>query len=572
MGIPGYFSNCIKEYNKKDDPRSIIKKIIPEFKELDDGSIVQLSNRLFLDFNCAIYYVIKPEMKTEETLITYVLEYLDSLCSMINNLELIYIAIDGVPPRAKMEQQRARRFHSICKKKKSEIINSKYGSVIDKTVYNTNYDTNMITPGTEFMSKLSDAIKAHISRSEIYKNKKIIFSNSNVPLEGEHKILEYIKLNPSKNDQNTIIYGLDGDLIMLSLVSKEDDIYLLREAKEYGSYALIHNNNPYLYMDINNLRYALMNSFKVYNPNIDINNTQRYIDDYIFLSFMLGNDFVHKWHWFSIYEGGYKKILSAYFQVHINYGEFLIDRDKMNINTLILVDIFDILKESETYSVKKFMEKRQRSRIPVSTDMSERERRQVLTDFYPLQYLHIEEEIEPNKPKWRNRYYKKCFNMVGNPENIKLITDSYLKTLVWNFKYYFEGCTNWSHFYPYGYSPTVSDLYYALSNIKNLNTEYKFSKDKPITQQTLLLMVLPEASRGLMARNYSSKLFDNKCNLNIYFPNRYIINVIFNRYYHECLPIIPRIEITLINDFIKNLKLSSKEESRNKFEKEFILN
>ena len=163
--------------------------------------------------------------------------------------------------------------------------------------------------------------------------------------------------------------------------------------------------------------------------------------------------------------------------------------------------------------------------------------------------------------------------MIGNPDNIKLITDNYFKTLVWNFKYYFEGCTNWSHFYPYGYSPTVSDLYYALSNIKNINTEYKFVKDKPISQQTLLLMVLPEASKNLMAYNYSSKLFDsNNSNLQMYFPKKYIINVIFNRYYHECLPVIPRIEISLINDFIKSVKLSSKEVDRNKVETEFIVN
>ena len=71
-----------------------------------------------MDFNCAIYYVLKPEFKTDETLIIHTIEYLDNLVKIFDNLDLLYIAIDGVPPRAKMEQQRSRRFHSVCKKKR----------------------------------------------------------------------------------------------------------------------------------------------------------------------------------------------------------------------------------------------------------------------------------------------------------------------------------------------------------------------------------------------------------------------------------------------------------------------
>ena len=41
-----------------------------------------------------------------------------------------------------------------------------------------------------------------------------------VPGEGEHKILQYIKTNKIKlSKQSNCIYGLDADLIMLSLLS-----------------------------------------------------------------------------------------------------------------------------------------------------------------------------------------------------------------------------------------------------------------------------------------------------------------------------------------------------------------
>ena len=48
--------------------------------------------------------------------------------------------------------------------------------------------------------------------------------------EGEHKIFNYIKIND--NNKKIIIHGLDADLIILSLMSHKDNIYLMREKEE----------------------------------------------------------------------------------------------------------------------------------------------------------------------------------------------------------------------------------------------------------------------------------------------------------------------------------------------------
>ena len=206
MGVPGLFASIVKNYNKQEI------KIIKQ--KLDNN----LPNHLYLDFNGGIYQVIRDEIKTEEALIIHAVDYLETLCKIIPNLELIYIAIDGVCPRAKMEQQRQRRFHSVCRKNRSSKINERFGSEIDKSSVNKSIDTNMITPGTSFMYKLSEAIKDRISGREgdgfFAKRKKsvrIIFSDASIPQEGEHKLLHHIKeaarLAVDGNENEQLFYG-----------------------------------------------------------------------------------------------------------------------------------------------------------------------------------------------------------------------------------------------------------------------------------------------------------------------------------------------------------------------------
>ena len=49
--------------------------------------------------------------------------------------------------------------------------------------------------------------------------------------------------------------------------------------------------------------------------------------------------------------------------------------------------------------------------------------------------------------------------MENSPDNISMICQSYLKTLVFNFLYYFDECPSWDWYYPYSYSPTFNDVY-----------------------------------------------------------------------------------------------------------------
>ena len=587
MGVPGLFASIIKNYNKQEQ-KIIIQQINND-----------LPNHLYLDFNGGIYQVLRDEIKTEEALIIHAVDYLETLCNIIPNLKLIYIAIDGVCPRAKMEQQRQRRFHSVCRKNRSTKINEQFGTELDKSSVNNSIDTNMITPGTRFMYNLSVAIKERISEGgsdSVFKKNAvhIIFSDSSIPQEGEHKLLHHIKEGARLaidgdekeqllygKDHNTIIYGLDGDLIYLSLTTHIPNIYLFREATEYGNFAVIHSGKPYLFMDMNVLQNSIIEHFNVYCGNVDFTKIDQYIDDYVFLGMILGNDFMPKQHWFSIHEGGYERLLSAYFQIHNHTENFLINRQSMQINTEMLCDLWFIIKEQEKEAIGKLFEKRKKLRIRVKNDMSERERQQLLTDMYPLQHLYIEQEIQPYKVGWEERYYKICFNMDtsssnNHDKNMEMICQTYLKTLVWNFLYYFDECPSWDWYYPYAYSPTFSDIYNELIKHKNINITttskiFHFGKTAPVEQQTLLFMVLPFASRKLMVGNAARQLETEKSTMNIYFPKKYGLNVPFHRYYYECSPIVFKMDLIKVKKFLKECQFTEDEKHRNMVGELFIV-
>ena len=211
-------------------------------------------DNLYLDMNGIIHPcchpIDKPQPKSEIEMFNLIFEYTDKIINIVRPQQTLYLAIDGVAPRAKMNQQRSRRFRTAIdaeeKVQREASIRNKWADegikFTGKPTQNTDtvFDSNVITPGTEFMHNLSKALQLYIVErlhsTDKWKNLKVIFSDAFVPGEGEHKILDFIRSQRAQPEYNIntshCIYGADADLIMLGLSTHEPHFYILRESVE----------------------------------------------------------------------------------------------------------------------------------------------------------------------------------------------------------------------------------------------------------------------------------------------------------------------------------------------------
>ena len=96
-------------------------------------------------------------------------DYVDRLMNAVRPRRMLYMAIDGVAPRAKMNQQHARRFRSAQEARERlelEIDLARdlptVGIKEEDEEPKVAWDSNVITPGTTFMLRLSTYLRFYI--------------------------------------------------------------------------------------------------------------------------------------------------------------------------------------------------------------------------------------------------------------------------------------------------------------------------------------------------------------------------------------------------------------------------
>ncbi len=559
MGIPAYFKYITAQYENL-----IIKKINKPV------------SRLFLDLNGCIHPKAQkilseyPDLKNNSILenkIYYeVLDNIKFLLEFVQPNDLLFISIDGVAPRAKMQQQRSRRFKSIKEKEDKIKIYEKFNQQINKN----NWDTNAITPGTDFMNGISKYLKKELKKTKY--NIKIILSDSNDPSEGEHKIFKFIKKNPIDIQDCDVVYGLDADLIMLSMTAVDRNIFLLRESLEFGNNKDDNNLPLFLYFDISEFKKSIINDLS--ENGLQIKNNYRVICDYIFLCFLLGNDFLPHSLSLAIKNGGINILLEYYLEIcnSVNKCQYLVEinKGKFTINNKFLFHLICKITDSENELLEISTKEILKSKIYYKQFNNQLEKELHLYNYLPHFNRELDKFISMGSHNWRQRYYDICFN-TQYESDIDNICFNYLQGLFWTLKYYFEDCISNSWFYKFNHPPAMKDIRNFLEkNNFDINKSVEIDK-KVYTPFVQLVTVLPPYSFKLLPKSYQYLLNSVDSPIIDFYPIKFKLDTLGKYQTWQCPPILPIVEDQRVKDATENLILSKDENNRNTIHRKYII-
>tara|TARA_A100001011_G_C14321225_1_gene850768 strand:+ start:8932 stop:10455 length:1524 start_codon:yes stop_codon:yes gene_type:complete len=500
MGIPSYFNFILRNHSKIIRNKNQIK-----------------SDYLFVDANSLIYDCInefQSEIPDENIVIfNKVYASMMNLIKQINPTNKTFLCFDGVPPYAKMNQQRQRRF-------KGSLTNKTLGK--EKDLWNR----NQITPGTVFMNELDQFLM-----DKFRKETNIDFSPSSEPSEGEHKISNIIKSNATFKKHNLVIYGLDADLFMLGLllVHRDYKIFLYKETRHFAYMNKINESENY-YFDIVSFSQELSNKLKV--------NVKQAICDYCLMAFLCGNDFLPHLHSINIRHNGIPFIIDNYLK--LNGSKYpLINTNTGTINWNHFRRFILKLGEDEENNIIsnlkwKLNQKHKKQPLNYSDKL----------ELLPCFDTEKEEYLYENIENFRD------FVFEGIP--LKQICCNYVEMIEWTWHYYFNNnVIDNSKYYLYGPAPLLQDI---LSYIPLFNGEtfLKPRKTKTIDEICLLFYVLPYEEHDYII---PSKIYD-KIHEAVYdkIPllqeTNYNHDYLMCKYFWECHLELVYIDIFRLNDIV----------------------
>lgn len=575
MGVPGFFLWLTKNYKKE---RFVFKKssLLKDDKELEKVNNIDY---FLIDTNCMLHPVcfkilaenskIKDINKLQNKMFIACIEYLEKIINIAEPKKGVYIAIDGVAPVAKIKQQRSRRFKSIHDRDLYNNIRKKHEKEIP--FFWTN---SCITPGTKFMKQLNRNI---IDWSKKYskKNKlEIIYSSCYTPSEGEHKLLQYIYKNKDKN-YKYMTYGLDADLIFLTLATGLEDIYLLRESNEINK-----KISGFSIVSLSIMKNAIYNSFltelesnKEFSDENIVLNKENVIRDFIFICYLMGNDFLPHLPSLDIYNNAIDTLIMKYMECHYELREYIVIGNTINWKffKMLIEELYLIEEETliNAYSSKKKKRFNCKSSDPYDIEISKIENLM----------FKIKDPIEIGKgqlEEFRERYYKYYFQV--EPDEIddfsnKMVYE-YLKGLKWVTMYYFDSCPSWNYYYKYDHPPFMYDVYNYIKDKDDIFNDIKFKLGQPLAPYEQLLCVLPKESNFLLPKPLRKLMLNVNSSLIHLYPNRYKIDLIGKKKYWMGIPELPSLEIDLIKNTIKKYykKLSTEELEYNNNKVEYYFN
>lgn len=674
MGVPAFFRWLSRKYPSvvvdavEEKPRDVNGTRVPVNVTGPNPNNQEFDN-LYLDMNGIIHPCTHPEdrpaPKNEDEMFALIFEYIDRLFAIVRPRRLLYMAIDGVAPRAKMNQQRSRRFRASKEAAEKLAQIDEVRSRLEKEGIplppkkdeGEHFDSNCITPGTPFMARLADALRYYVhmrlNNDPGWAKIEVILSDANVPGEGEHKIMDFIRrqrASPS-HDPNTVhcLCGADADLIMLGLATHEANFNIIREefvpnqqrpcelCGQYGhelkdcqglaqDEAAECQANPmqketnFIFIRIPVLREYLERELQMPNSPIPFN-LERAIDDWVFMCFFVGNDFLPHLPSLEIRENAIDRLIKLYKDMVAKMGGYLTDSGNVHMERVQMIldglgevedEIFKTRQQKEVAYRKRLKMQRKRERsasapsfVPSPGSLiaphangpafySGADTRQMARDarIEAMEYTRASQRLnsmllpvgESNEFKrkaesesdsdeepfdevrlwesgWKERYYKSKFDVSG--EDIAFrhkVAWAYVEGLCWVLKYYYQGCASWDWYFPYHYAPFASDF----TTVSKFVPDFSAPTEpfKPLQQ---LMSVFPAASRKHLPESWQHLMTDIDSPIIDFYPDDFQIDLNGKKYAWQGVALLPFVDEKRLLETLSTVewKLNSAEKERN---------
>ncbi len=472
---------------------------------------------------------------------------INTLVALVRPTKRLILCVDGPAPYAKMVQQRKRRFRSAKDSDTGEI-----------------FDSNAITPGTKFMDSLTRHVDWHIrlmmSIDSVWSGiEEVVFSNEKVAGEGEAKIFEYLRtrIGPS---ETVVIHGADSDIIMLSLGSGHKNIWVLRD----DQYDL---NRNFFLVDIGSARDVLVDMLEWFpdkapldterDKSLPVFSPKVAVDDFVFLCFLVGNDFLPHVPSLEIIESGVEIIMEAYRRtgrVHGHITKRLHKGDSRwgSHTTFNKTALATFLMEIASFEPG-LLDKKIGHRSEYFPD--------ALLEFHSkLNDETGEHRVDING--YRGEYTKTHFR-----DSTEEACEAYLDGLNWVISYYKHGIPSWNWYYPHSHAPLAEDLARACEAYKIKNSPRTF----PMLPYMQLMAVLPPKSSPLLPFPLSGLLVsgdyaDNHC------PEEFEIDLSGKRNDWQGLVLLPDLHPKTVSDTYNahKDKIAEVDLKRNRFGRAFV--
>jgi 5'-3' exonuclease len=458
--------------------------------------------------------------KLENELFKVITDTLLRIIQRVNPKKFVVLAVDGVAPLAKINQQRMRRYRMSS------------GSPM-------RFDPNCITPGTDFMFRLDSYLKDWIKANLSLLPEKVLYSNHLVPGEGEQKIFDYVRNYEISGYGSHVIYGLDADLIILSLISKLKGIYLIREKS-------LEKNAFEKLISIEELRSYLEYRMK----------TNTAIDDFAVLTFFLGNDFLPTSPMFS---GDMSDTIEYLLDIYSSLRIPLTSPKDGTINSKNLYKLLRLLSQGEIERLKMVYQNLPKNgfkTLEMSTEQV---------------YIDNRKQLKIKKDEFRQNWYLKIFSpptesldmafklsediflklFEHNEKRIENTVQIFISGFNWIYHYYKLGTEAASPNYCYtlGYAPLLEDVYkyYPKSILPYSRSQVEESFQLSVIKQ--MLAVLPPKSIKIIP-DFLKDYYTIDSPIIDMFPQKVFVDLEGKDVDHMGVVRIPPVEPIRLNDLI----------------------